>query len=99
MTLEEYKAGVKSLQEEFEQKKNQLAKSYALSQAIFKVGDIIKDNRWYMQITALKWSYGYSEPEIVYEGVELKKDLTPKKNNNKVTVYGNKGVELVKSAQ
>ena len=50
-----------------------------------------------MQITKISAYKGFGYPEPVYKGIELKKDLTPKKNGDMVAIYGNSGVELVRS--
>lgn len=89
MNEEEYKEKLKSIELDYETKKKQLYYDYALSNAKFKVGDLIKDERWMFvvdKITAYKF---HSLPLAVYHGFELKKDLTRKKNNNRVCIHGN----------
>lgn len=94
----EYKERLKKIEEDFEKAKRQLHHDYAMSQVIFKKGDIIKDESWTLRIDKITSYIGFhSLPQPVYSGYELKKDLTPRKDGNRVSIYGN-NAELVKSA-
>ena len=98
MEVLEYNQRLKKLEEDFEKAKRQLYHDYAMSQTIFKNGDIIKDERWILRIDKITSYMGFhSLPQPVYSGYELKKDLTPRKDRNRVSIHGN-GAELVKSA-
>jgi hypothetical protein len=99
MEESEYKKRLAIIENSFEMEKKKLYWEYGMSKAIFKIGDIIKDERWALlidKITVAK-PFGSSIPEPVYHGFELKKDLTPKKDKTRVCIYGNDNVELVKS--
>lgn len=98
MEEKDYQDKLKKIEAAYEQAKKNLYIEYGLSQAIFKKGDIIKDHRWTMLVDKITVSVGFDRiPVPVYAGPELKKDLKPKANNNHVSIYGNKGVELIKS--
>jgi hypothetical protein len=98
MDLLMYKQRLENLEKNFEKDKRQLYHDYAMSQVIFKNGDIIKDERWILRIDKITSYVGFhSLPQPVYSGYELKKDLTPRKDRNRVSIHGN-GAELVKSA-
>lgn len=109
MEKAEYDQKMKQVHEDFNKAKQVLYREYALSQAKYKKGDIIKDSRWTMQINKIKINLTLDNiPEPVYCGPELKKDLTPKKVKLKsyqkeeegyVAIYGHHMVELVKSAE
>ncbi len=77
MTEDEYKAGLTGLENNFEMAKKKLMWEYGMSKVIFKVGDIIKDERWAMLIDKITVSrtFGSRLPEPLYQGLELKKDL------------------------
>lgn len=98
MTEQEYNERMDKIQSEYEAAKRQLYIDYAKDQQKFKVGDIIKDNRGIMMVDKIGAVKGYGLPIPVYEGIELKKDLKPRKDGNRVAIYGN-DAELIKSAQ
>jgi hypothetical protein len=91
MDESEYKKRLEIIERNFEMEKKKLMYEYGMSKVIFKIGDIIKDERWALlidKITVAK-PFGFSMPEPVYNGPELKKDLTPRKDNSRVSIYGN----------
>lgn len=94
----EYNERLKKIEADYEQAKKKLFVEYGLSQAKYKKGDIIKDHRWTMLIDHISVSKTFGLPEPVYTGPELKKDFTPKANGSRVSIFGNKGIELIKSA-
>jgi|JI10StandDraft_1071094.scaffolds.fasta_scaffold1196755_1 hypothetical protein len=98
MTEDEYKAGLTVLENNFEMAKKKLMWEYGMSKVIFKVGDIIKDERWAMLIDKITVSrtFGSRLPEPLYQGLELKKDLTPRKDGNRVSIYGNNAQLITK---
>lgn len=89
MTKEEYKAKLKAIEEKFDNEKYALYREFALGNAKFKIGDTIKDERWVFTIDKITVSKLFDIPEPVYHGFELKKDLKPRKDLNRVTIYGN----------
>ena len=90
-----YKEKELEIEAAYTEAKKQLYIKFALSNALFKKGDIIKNHRVTMLIDRITVSKSLGLPEPVYTGFELKKDLTPRKDQNRVSIYGNKG-ELVK---
>jgi len=98
MTEEDYHKKMEEIKARFETEKRRLYAEYGLSQSKFKIGDIIKDSRWAFKIDKITVSKIFDLPEPVYHGYELKKDLTPRKDLNRVTIHGNK-CELVSKAQ
>jgi hypothetical protein len=72
---------------EYESKLKELKKQFAFLNNPYKIGDIFTDHIGCIKIETIKASFGlhnsYSLPSCVYFGVELKKDMTPKKNNPK----------------
>lgn len=96
MTEEEYKSRLDAIDKEADIAKNNLYRQYAGDQVKFKIGDIIRDQRWTLIVEKISAYKGFGLPEPVYKGREIKKDLTPRKDGNVVAIYGNKGVELIK---
>ena len=95
MEESEYNEKLKQIETDFELSKTNLYREYGLSQAKYKVGDIIKDHRWALSIDRITVNVMFGTVEPVYHGFELKKDLTKRKDCNRVTIYGNNGVELI----
>ena len=95
MKTEEYKLKLKEIEAEYGANKKALDKEYALSNAKFKVGDIIKGERWTIKVDTISTYVWCGEPEPVYRGYELKKDLTPKKSMERQSIHGN-NAELIK---
>ncbi len=93
----EYKKRLEIIEHNFEMEKKKLYWEFGMSHVIFKVGDIIKDERWALIIDKITVAKNFGLPEPVYHGFELKKDLTPRKDKNRVSIYGN-NAELVSSA-
>jgi hypothetical protein len=96
MTKEEYNAEMKVIETNYEQLKKNLYIKFALSNAIYKKGDIIRDHRWTILIDNITTYKGFELPMPAYHGKELKKDLTPKKNGDRQSIYGNDNIVLVK---
>lgn len=95
MKKEIYLEKLKKIEEDYNLKKHELYKEYVFQNAKFKIGDTIKDERWSFVVDKITVYKAFDTPEPVYHGFELKKDLTPKKNGNRVTIYGNEA-ELVR---
>lgn len=94
MTKEEYQSKLKSIEFEFETARHNLYKEFALSNAKFKLGDMIRDSRFAFVVDRITVSRLFDFPEPVYHGYELRKDLTPRKYKSRVAIYGNKA-ELI----
>lgn len=94
MEKQEYINALNDVEIKYRAKKRKLASDFALSSAKFKVGDVIKDSRWTFKIDTISVYLDFNDPQPIYHGYELKKDLTPRKDKNRVCIYGNKA-ELV----
>lgn len=97
MTEQEYKEKLNQLELKHREDCKKLHYEFGMSQVKFKKGDIICDHRWTLIIDKITVNKSLGLPEPVYHGRELKKDLSPKKINNEVCIYGNAGIELIKS--
>jgi hypothetical protein len=92
MELQEYETSLKRIKDEFNIKTRTLQTQFGLSQAIFKVDDIIRCMRTEttIKVGAVKVYIGMNGiPAPVYWGYVLKKDLTPKKNGETHSIFGN----------
>ena len=89
MTKEELKDKLIIIQREKDTKERAILKEYALSNAIYRVGDIIEDHIGRIKIEGISWSvmHGGNDSIAVYLGTQLKKDLTPFKSGEKRAVY------------
>ena len=95
MEQSEYEEALKKIEYDFEVAKRKLYIEYGLSKAKFKVGDIIKDRSCILLIDKIRVGILNRLPEPIYLGPELKKDLTPRKDGNRASIYGN-DAELIK---
>ena len=86
---ENYEKELKALEQEFELRKRNLIKLYTQKNSPYKVGDIVKDHIGSIIIEKIKYGteYGTGFPRCSYFGLELKKDLTPRKDGSKRWVY------------
>lgn len=103
MEPQEYREKLKALELEYEKKRKILHVEYAMGTAKYGIGDIIKDNIKAILINKITVNKHWEElPEPVYHGIELAKDMKPKKKRNDASIYGNghknNPVELVKKA-
>lgn len=96
MTEQEYKDKLKAIHLKADLEIRSTHIEYAKSMRIFKVGDIIKDYRWILEIDNISTSISFGIAQPVYNGFELKKDLTPRKDKNRVAIYGNKATLITK---
>ena len=71
---------------------NKLMRDYAVSNARFKVGDILQDSTFTILVTHIKWGsrQGFTSSEInpyaAYYGKILTKKLTPRKDGDTATL-------------
>ena len=83
MTKEEYKAELSLLEQEFNDKKDMLARKYAYANKKYKEGDILECYDEIILVDKIMWGYGLQEPRCSYYGYLLKKDLTPRKDKKR----------------
>lgn len=84
MTKEHYNDRLAAIEKNYRKQIESLNEDYANANNPYKPGDVFTDHIGVIKIENLKgWTIPYCEkfPSYVYEGVELKKDGTPKTNN------------------
>lgn len=87
MTKEEYLDRLKIFAGEYEAKKREAMREYCLSNNIVNVGDIVTDQIGSVKVESISVSANFGSPCCLYNGIELKKDLKPKKNGSRRSVY------------
>lgn len=95
MTEKEYDDKLKGIDEAYNNAKYQLYKEFVMSNAKFKIGDIIRWSDVTILVDKITVSMWGSYPNAIYHGVELKKDLTPKLNGNRGSVFYRDDIELL----
>jgi hypothetical protein len=87
MKKEEFDRKIIEIEKKSNDDKRILARQYAISNNPYKIGDVIEDH--YHIIKIEKWTVRgtVSNPSLLYQGVVLKKDLTPKKNQDDAIMY------------
>lgn len=98
MSKEEYDLKVRLLEKELKDKKLELAKEYALANNPIKVGDIITDHYHTIKVERIGTAIviGSPYPACVYSGVQLKKDGTPRVNQDDTRMYQDNIKQVVK---
>lgn len=87
MNPQEYKDRLSTLEDEFENKKKELIKECAFSNNPYKVGDIVADHIGSVRIEKIMATTSDHKPTCIYYGLELKKDLTNRKDGSKRRVW------------
>ena len=89
MKPEEFKLKLKELEDMFNADKTALRREYAYSNQSHHKGDIISDSTCTIKIDNVAFGNFFRDnlPECVYYGYELKKDLTPRKDGSKNTIW------------
>ncbi len=80
MKLSEYNEKLKEITDEYDQKKNVIAREYALYHSVAEIGDIVEDHCCKSKVEKIHIYRGARVPSCVYVGPELKKDGTPRKD-------------------
>ncbi len=93
----DYDNRLKQIESDYKKSKDALYIEFGLSQSKYQVGDVIKCNDRTILIDKITVYKSFKLPEPVYHGIMLKKDLTPKKNGERDSIYGNHSTELIKS--
>ena len=84
-----YRALRARVQEQYDTSLTQLSKQYALSNTLYKVGDIIKDNIRSIEILRLRYSVPQNPdklPECHYKGFELTRKGVRRKDKSQSTI-------------
>ena len=79
MKKEELDSKLSQLEQEYSLNKKKLIIEFCDANNPYKVGDIFTDHIGSIRIEKIKYSLYMGKPCCVYYGVELKKDLTPRK--------------------
>jgi len=87
MDLEEYILREKEIRKEADDKLRELAREYAFSNSSVKVGDIVADHFCKIRVEKIRLWFDRRAPSCLYEGPELRKDLTPRKDGRTATVF------------
>jgi hypothetical protein len=82
-----YQTKFKEIEKVCNDSKIELAKQYATENNPYQIDDVITDHIGSIKISIMKTHVGFSEPEMMYFGKELKKDGTPKKSGESRYVY------------
>lgn len=84
MNKEEYLKAKKALEAEFEEKKKQLAREFALSNNPVKIDDIITDHYKTIRVLKFLWGYDFGShmPCMFYRGTRLTKNGQPAKRDS-----------------
>jgi hypothetical protein len=84
MTAEELQAALKEAEQKYELERIGLFKKFCEAKNPYKIGDVFTDHIGSIRIQKFRYSisnYPVENSCMIYEGIELKKDGTPKKNN------------------
>ncbi len=88
MTEQEYTERLARLEKEHQRAKSKLVREYALINNPYKVGDVLEDHYHTIKVEAMIPQYSSNGfGEMLYVGVDLKKDLTPKKTQTGKHMY------------
>jgi hypothetical protein len=87
MTREEYDTKIKTLAKIHMANKRHVMREYAFANNPYKVGDIIEDHHHIIKIERYQAIDSWEYPSCLYFGIELKKDLTPKKRQDGIGMY------------
>ena len=93
MTELDYKKELNEIEENYKAAKSVLYKKYAKSQIIYNIGDVVTNGLTTIKIEKYGTYIGLGKPEIIYTGVELRKDMSPKKRQEITSIYGNENTE------
>ena len=88
MKKEQYEKKLKELENKFKEDKKLIQTEYALSNNTYTKGDIFTDHIGKIMVERIDVTVNFMGiPQCVYFGLELKKDGTPKKSNDKRWAY------------
>ena len=97
MTEEQYKEESKQIEQSYRKALKELAFKYVRENAKYKIGDIIKSDGDMIKIEKIGVYISLGKPDAMYSGIELTKQMTPKKIQQGRTVFGSwKDIELIK---
>lgn len=95
MNKQELEHKLKELQKECDLKQKEVMKQFCDANNPYKVGDKFTDHIGTIIIEKIRYSYTVTgTPSCIYFGTELKKDGTPKKNNDKRNAWQSNDVSV-----
>lgn len=100
MEEKDYNAKIAQAENDYKKALHKIYAEFALSNAKFKIGDTIADSSKTIVVQKITTNKFIGLPCAVYHGVELKKDLKPKKNSPINVIFGDsRVVTLIKAAE
>ena len=92
MTKEDYVNELKKLRTQYDEQVKLLGMKYASENNTNRIGDVVTDHIGSIRIESIGYcdlgANGYNRfPSVIYNGVQLKKDGSPKARGNKRTVF------------
>lgn len=97
MSKQELEHKLKELQQEYDLKKKEVMKKFCYANNPYKIGDKFTDHIGTISIEKIGYSLTSTGiPCCNYYGAELKKDGTPKKNNNKRIAWQSNDINKLK---
>lgn len=86
MTKQELEEQLKALRVEHDAKREVVMRKFCDANNPYKIGDTFTDHIGSVLVEKILYDYSFT-PCCVYFGLELKKDGTPRKDNNKRKAY------------
>ena len=89
MTNEEYDLAQNAASSEYDKKRREINREYALSNSPYKIGDKITDHVATIEIKSISFATKFmgTYPECVYTGIQLNKDGKVSKKQDHNTIY------------
>lgn len=87
MEKDELNRQIASIKAECESKIADVRMKYAKENQMFKIGDVVAQNKCVIEIEKIKYSLYSDPPEAVYFGVWLKVNGEPNKKNEIAVIY------------
>lgn len=95
MSKEEYLQELADLKKEYEEKRKELARRFCEGNNEYNIGDVVEDHIGKVRVESMymDWAYHAKFPEMVYKGVELRKDGFQKKYRREREVWQSNLIE------
>lgn len=88
MTKKELKTNLTIIEAEYKASRYSIIRAYISTNNPYKIGDILEADVGYLiKVETMKYYLSEENPQMTYNGVCLKKDLTPMKNGKKDSIY------------
>jgi hypothetical protein len=86
---EEYHRRIDAIEKKCREKVNALNREYVMANKKYNVGDIISDSSHTIKVDNIGVSCISIHPKAVYHGPQLKKNLQPYKNGDRISIWEN----------